>query len=79
MYSRNNTERVTMKTLLQSALIAGFIIGLHLIAAFMIEYAAWLGILLLAWLMGSLMLIVLKELANYEMPDVQRRSSRSKR
>lgn len=65
-----------MRDLLQALLIAGFIIGLHLIAGFLYEYAAWLGILLLAWLMGALLLVVLRGLAGYEMPQMRRGTQR---
>lgn len=67
-----------MKTLLEAALVAGFIIGLHLIAGFIYTYAAWLGILLLAWTLGSLLLIVLRELGMraYDLPKVRQRASR---
>jgi hypothetical protein len=51
-----------MKDLFGALLIALFILGIHAIAAVVITYAPWLGIVLFAWVWGAIILALLSEL-----------------
>lgn len=51
-----------MKTLLEAAVIAIFIIGIHAFAGLVITYVPWLGILLFAWVFSAVVLALLSAL-----------------
>ena len=62
MMSLPHTERVLMKDLFGAVVIALFIIGIHALAALVINLVPWLGILLFAWVFSSVVLALLSAL-----------------
>ena len=79
MYSRNNTERgFTMKTTLISLSIALGFVGIHLIIGWIVAYAAWLAIILLAWGFLAFALLFLSDMGvvTYDLSKVFSRASR---
>ena len=55
-----------MKNLLGGLVMAGFIIGLHLVAGLIITYAPWLAIPLLALAIAAWVFVILNDLGVIE-------------
>jgi hypothetical protein len=51
-----------MKPLFEASIVALFIIGIHVFAALVFEFAPWLGVLLFAWVFTSVVLALLSAL-----------------
>ena len=64
MYSKRvkSQKDIDMKQLFGAVTIALFIIGIHALAAIIITYAVWLGIVLFAWVMTAIVLAMLNAL-----------------
>lgn len=64
MYSERvqSQKDFDMKQLFGAVTIAFFIIGIHVLAALIITYAVWLGIVLFAWVMTAVVLAMLNAL-----------------